>query len=186
MQFVPLVLLVVLVPILAIALTPVLLIQRYHAGTVRRPARRWMVGLALVGTGVSVAFLLLSAAFTNIWVSNAFGDTALGLAAGCVLGIGGLLITKWEPTAGALHYTPNRWMVLVVVLLVAGRVVFGLYRVAVAAESGMAGSEIASAFGVAESLGAAAFVLGYYLAYNGGVIWRIRRWDRRALRVVER
>lgn len=139
--------------------------------------------LAVVSTGMSALFLLLSSAFTNIWVSDAFGDTALGLAAGCVLGVVGLLLTKWEATPRSLHYTPNRWMVLVVTLLVSGRVLFGLYRAGVAAESGMTGRDVAGTFGVAESLGAAGFVIGYYLAYNAGVIWRIRRWDRRALRV---
>jgi hypothetical protein len=171
---VPLILLVVLVPILVIALTPVLLIQRYRTGTSRQPARRWMVMLAAVSTGISALFLLLTSAFTNIWVNDAFGDTALGLAAGCVVGIVGLWITKWEATPRALHYTPNRWMVLVIMLLVAGRVLFGLYR------AGVAGT-----FGIAESLGAGGFVIGYYLAYNAGVIWRIRRWDRRALRVMD-
>jgi hypothetical protein len=182
---VPLILLVLLLPIVVIALTPVLLIQRYRAGTSRRPARRWLVMLAVISTGLSALFLLLSSTFTNIWVSDAFGDTALGLAAGCGLGIVGLLITKWEATPRSLHYTPNRWMVLVITLFVAGRVVFGLYRAGVAAEAGMTGSGVAGGFGVAESLGAAGFVIGYYLAYHAGVLWRIRRWDRRALRVID-
>jgi hypothetical protein len=183
---VPLILFVLLLPILVIALTPVLLIQRYRAGTARRPARQWMLMLAVISTGLSALFLLLSSAFTNIWVSDAFADTALGLALGCLLGIGGLLVTKWEATPRSLHYTPNRWMVLIITLLVAGRVLFGLYRATAAAQSGMTGGEVAGAFGVAESLGAAGFVIGYYLAYNAGVVWRLHRWNRRALRVMER
>ena len=182
----PLILLVLLVPLLLIALTPVMLIQRYRAGTSRRPARRWMVMLAVVSTGLSALFLLISSAFTNIWVTDAFGDTALGLAAGCLVGIIGLLITKWEATPGSLHYTPNRWMVLVITLLIAGRILFGFYRAGVAAESGMSGGEVVTAFGIAESLGAGAFVIGYYLAYYTGVVWRIRKWDRRAVRVMKR
>ena len=141
--------------------------------------------LAVISTGTSALFLLLSAAFTNIWVGNAFGDTALGLAAGCALGIGGLLVTKWETLPRSLHYTPNRWMVLVLTLLVAARVLFGFYRAALAAQSGMTGNVAPGAWGVAESLGAGGFVIGYYLAYNAGVIWRIRRWDRRPLRVMD-
>lgn len=179
------ILLVLLMPILLIALTPVLLIQRYRAGTSRRPARRWLVMLAVASTGLSAIFLLLSSAFTNIWVSNAFGDTALGITAGCLLGVVGLLITRWEARPRSLHYTPNRWMVLVITLLVAGRVLFGFYRAAIAAQSGITGTTVAGAWGVAESLGAGGFVIGYYLAYNVGVIWRIRRWDRRALKVME-
>lgn len=94
----PLILLVVLIPIVVIALTPLLLIQRYRVGTLRRPARRWVVWLAVISTGLSALFLLVSSAFTNIWVSDAFGDTALGLIAGCVIGVGGLFLTKWEST----------------------------------------------------------------------------------------
>jgi hypothetical protein len=183
---VPLLLLVLLLPILVIALTPVLLMQRYRAGTVRRSATKWLVILAIISTGLSAVFLLLSSAFTNIWVTDAFGDTALGLAAGAVLGVVGLLITKWEATPRSLHYTPNRWMVLVITLVVTGRVLFGIYRAGAAAESGLSGTDIAGAFGVAESLGAAGLVIGYYLAYNAGVLWRIRTWDRRALRVESR
>jgi hypothetical protein len=181
---VPLILLVLLLPIVVIALTPVLLIQRYRAGTSRRPARRWMVILAVVSTGISALFLLLTSAFTNIWVTDAFGDTALGLGAGGALGVAGLLVTRWEATPRSLHYTPNRWMVLVITLLIAGRILFGLYRAGVAARSGMSGGEVAGAFGVAESLGAAGLVIGYYLAYNAGVVWRIGKWNRRALRVM--
>lgn len=180
----PLLVLLLLVPIVVIALTPVLLIQRYRAGTARRPAKRWMVMLAVVSTGLSATFLLLTSAFTNLWIADAFGDTALGIAGGCALGVMGLVVTRWEPTPRSLHYTPNRWMVLVITLLIAGRVLFGVYRAGVAAQSGLTGGEIAGAFGVAESLGVAGFVIGYYLAYNTGVIWRIRAWDRRALRVM--
>lgn len=181
----PLILLLVLVPLLVIALTPVLLIQRYRAGTTRRPARRWLVMLAVVSTSLSALFLLFTSAFTNIWITDAFGDTALGLAAGCVLGVIGLLVTRWEATPGSLHYTPNRWMVLAITLLIAGRILFGMYRAAAAAEAGLSGTQVVGSFGVAESLGAAGLVIGYYLAYNTAVIWRIRRWDRRPLRVMK-
>lgn len=178
----PLILLVALIPIIVIALTPVLLIQRYRAGSSRRVARRWLVWLAVISTGTSALFLLLSSAFTNIWVSDAFGDTALGLSAGCVIGVAGVLLTRWEATPRSLHYTPNRWMVLVITLLVAARVLFGFYRAGVAAESGMTGGDVVGAFGVAESLGAGGLVIGYYLAYHVGVIWRIRRSGCPALR----
>jgi len=41
-----------------------------------------------------------------------------------------------------------------------------------------------TAFGVPESLAAGATVIGYYLAYNAGLRWRIRRWQHRALRAL--
>jgi hypothetical protein len=57
-----------------------------------------------------------------------------------------------------------------------------MYRTIVAAQSGISGHQLIGAFGVAESLGAGAVVIGYYLAYNVGVLWKIRRWERRPLR----
>lgn len=179
------ILLLVLIPLVMIGLTPWLLIQRYRAGSARRPARRWAAVLALISVALSVCFLLIGAAFTNLWVSYAFGDAAIGLVAGCVLGIGGLLLTRWEATPRSLHYTPHRGLVLFVTLIITARVAFGIYRTIVAARSGLSGGELIGAFGIAESLGAGAMVLGYYLAYNTGVLWHIRRWERRPLKVMD-
>ena len=67
----PLILLLVLMPLVMIGLTPWLLLQRYRAGSARRPARKWTVLLTIVSTMVSAVFLLLGAAFTNIWVPYA-------------------------------------------------------------------------------------------------------------------
>ena len=60
----PLILLVVLVPIALIALTPLMLIQRYRVGTSRRPARRWMAMLAAVALGWSIGVVSESAGQT--------------------------------------------------------------------------------------------------------------------------
>jgi hypothetical protein len=179
---VPLILLLVLLPLVMIGLTPWLLLQRYRAGSARRPARKWMVLLTIVSTMVSAVFLLVGAAFTNIWVPWAFGDGALGLASGCILGVIGLALTRWEATVRTFHYTPSRALVLFVTLIITARVLFGIYRTIVAAQSGISGHQLIGAFGVAESLGAGALVLGYYVAYNAGVLWKIRRWERRPLR----
>lgn len=180
----PLILLVLIVPVVVVLLTPLLLIQRYRVGSSRRAARPWMVTLALVSMALSTAFFIVGAAFTNIWVPRALIDALEGLAGGSVLGIVGVLVTHWEPTPRSLHYTPNRWMVLAITLLVAGRVVFGMYRAARTAAAGVTGAALVSSFGIAESLAAGGIVIGYYLAYNAGVQWRIRRWQRRALRVM--
>lgn len=176
------ILLLVLAPLFIIGLTPWLLIQRYRAGSARRPARRWVALLAIVSTALSAVFLLMGAMFTNIWVPYAFGDSALGLAFGCMLGLTGLALTRWEATIRTFHYTPSRILVLFVTLIVSARVAFGIYRTIMAARAGIDGGSLIGAFGVAESLGAGALVLGYYLAYNAGVLWKIRKWERRPLR----
>ena len=50
------------------------------------------------------------------------------------------------------------------------------------ARAGFSGTELVTAFGVPESLAAGAMVIGYYLAYNAGLRYRIQRWENRALR----
>lgn len=180
----PLLLLLLLLPLVMIALTPWLLFQRYRAGSARRPARRWAVVLAMVSTILSIAFLVIGAAFTNIWVPYALRDSALGLLCGGVLGLLGVLLTRWEPSIRTFHYTPSRVLVLFVTLIISARVLFGIYRTIEAARSGISGHDLIGAFGVAESLGAGAMVISYYLVYNAGVLWKIRRWERRPLRVM--
>ena len=178
----PLLVLLLLVPIVAIALMPLILIQRYRAGKARRQARPWTVTLNLAVMALSAALFLVSAAFTTIWFPHAFTGAALGLLAGLLLGVFGLTMTRWESTPRTLHYTPNRWLVLLVTLIVSGRVLYGLFRTFAVAQAGVRGTGLVSAFGVPESLAAGATVIGYYLAYNVGLRWRIRRWHRRALR----
>lgn len=141
-----------------------------------------MVTLAVVSMSFSAVFFLAGSAFSSIWVPHAFSYAAYGIAIGMMTGVAGLLVTRWEPTPRSLHFTPNRWLVLVITLLVSVRVVFGLYRMAIAADAGLTGHALVGAFGIAESLGAGGIVIGYYLSYNLGVRWRIRQWQRRALR----
>ena len=180
----PLVLLLLLVPVAVIALMPLLLIQRYRAGKARRQARPWAATLNLAVMAFSALCFLISAAFTTIWIPRSLPGAALGMIAGLVLGVFGLLITRWEADARAMHYTPNSWLVLFVTLIVSARVMYGLFRTVAAAQAGLSGTALASAFGVPESLAAGALVIGYYLAFNAGLRWRIRRWQRRPLRVI--
>jgi hypothetical protein len=180
---VPLLLLLAL-PVILLALTPVLLILRYRAGTARRLARRWVATLGLVATAISVALFMFGAAFTTVWVPNAFSAAAAGLLAGGVLGLLGLALTKWEPTPRTLHYTPNRWLVLAITMMVSARVLYGLWRSWTVARASVDDVSLVLAFGVPESLAAGATVIGYYFAYSAGLRWRIRKWEKRALRVL--
>ena len=180
----PLIILLALLPVVIIAATPLLLIQRYRVGTSRRPARQWLAVLAIVSFAMSATFLLITSALTTIWVAEAFTYAALGLAAGCFAGVAGLVLTRWEATHRSLHFTPNRWLVLIITLVVSARVLLGLYRSLLAAQAGVTGHGLVAVFGVDESLGAGGIVIGYYLAYNAGLLWRIRRWQRRPLRAM--
>jgi hypothetical protein len=179
---VPLLLLLLLLPLILLAMTPLLLIQRYRAGSARREARPWVATLTMAVMLFSAVFFLASAAFTAIWIPRAFMGAAIGMAIGLVVGAFGTLLTRWEPTVRTLHYTPNRLLVLFVTLIVSARVVYGLFRSFEAARAGVSGHAMVDAFGVPESLAAGAIVIGYHLAYNVALRWHIARWRRRPLR----
>ena len=107
-----------------------------------------------------------------------------GIGGGCGLGVIGLGLTRWEPTPRSLHYTPNRWLVLAITLLVTARVLYGLWRTWSVAYVSVSDASFVTAFGVRETLAAGGIVLGYYLAYSAGLRWQIRRWQRRRLRMM--
>jgi hypothetical protein len=181
---VPILLLLLALPLVLIALMPLILIQRYRMGTARRLARPWTATLNLVLMVFSVLFFLFAAALTAIWVPNALSGAAAGLAAGTGLGLVGLALTRWEPTTATLHYTPNRWLVLIVTVMVSARVLYGFWRSWKAAEAGIYGTQLVLAFGIPESLAVGGAVIGYYIAYGWGVRRRVLQWQRRPLRAM--
>ncbi len=171
----PLLIIPVLVVLALIALVPISIVQRYRVGTSRQRARGWIATLNLAGLSLSAVLFLVSAAFTNIWVPDALRYTVGGLAAGCLLGIVGLWLTRWEPSIGALHYTPNRLLVLAITLVVAARVFYGFWRGWESWRAGVSGESWFVAAGVASSMAAGAVVIGYYLTYWTGVRRRLKR-----------
>jgi hypothetical protein len=176
-------LVVLLLPLIAIAAMPVILVQRYRAGSVRRVARPWLVRLNLVAMVFSAAFFLTAAAFANIWLPTTFRAAAAGMAIGIGLGVLGLALSRWEITSRSLHYTPNRWLVFAITFVVAVRVLYGLARSAAALISGQ--ESFVTAFGFAGSLAVGAVVVGYYFAYAIGLWYRVRRWEARPVRVMQ-
>ena len=172
---VPLLVLGVLLLLAPVFLMPLSLVMRYRAGTARRRARGWVAAVNIGGLALSIALFLAGAAITNIWVPRTLAYSVLGLAGGCVLGVIGLWITRWEPTYEGLHYTPNRWLVLAVTLVFTARVLYGFWRGWHAWRAAPGEASWLAAFGIAGSLAAGALVLGYYLAYWTGVRRRLRR-----------
>jgi hypothetical protein len=172
-------LLVALALILLLALfllaIPLSLILRYRAGRARRLARRWVATTNLVSLVVSIGLFMAGAAATSLWVPRALPYCALGLLAGGVLGLIGLLATRWETTPRGLWYTPNRWLVLLVTLVVTARIGYGFWRAWHAWHHGAASGTWLDAFGVAESMAAGAVVLGYYAVYFWGLRRRVSR-----------
>ena len=45
---------------------------------------------------------------------------------GALVGIFSVFVSRWEPSSGQLSYTPNRWLVLAITILVAARIAYVL------------------------------------------------------------
>jgi hypothetical protein len=163
-----------------LVLMPLSLFLRYRAGTARRPARRWVAAINVVAVSVSATLLLTVAAITSYWVPVALRYALAGLAAGGVLGLLGLWMTRWEATPRSLHFKPSRALVLTIMLVVAARLAYGFWRSWHAWHAAVGDTSWLVASGAAGSLAVGALVLGYYLTYWAGVWARINRHRRRA------
>ena len=168
-------LVLLLIVFASVLLIPITLIQRYRAGTARRRARPWLATINAIGIAVSAVLFLAGAAFTTIWIPNAFAHAWGGLVLGMAIGVLGVALTKWDVAAGVLHYTPNRWLVLAITLAVTGRIAYGFWRSWQAWQSFAGDASWVAASGVAGSLAAGAVILGYYFVYWIGIGWRGRR-----------
>lgn len=167
--------LILLTLLAAIVLLPLSLLQRYRVGTARRQARRWVATLNAVLIAASSGVFLVAAAIANVWIPRAFAYAAVGMAGGALLGVAGLLLTRWERTPRGLYYTPNRGLVLVITLAVTARLLYGFWRGWHAWQAAPADASWLAASGAAGSLAAGALVLGYYFSYWVGIRRRAGR-----------
>ena len=174
MPLVPLFAALLLVLALILAM-PLLLFLRYRAGTARRRAYRWVATLNLATIVLSAGFFLYVAVITNFWVPDAFRYSVFGLLGGGLLGVIGLALTRWEQTPRALHYTPNRWLILIITLAVSARLLYGIWRIWHGWRTSGSDSSWLTSVGIAGSLALGALMLGYYVAYSAGVWWRLRQ-----------
>ena len=161
---------VALLLLLAIAvIIPIGIIQRFRLGTARRRARRWLATVNLIGVITSIVVLLIVALITKRWVPETLTYTMAGLGTGCGLGILGITLTRWDDRDGPLHYTPNRWLVLVLTLVVTLRLAYGFWRTWDAWRLSLEKGAWVAASGAAGSLAAGAVVLGYYAVFWAGL-----------------
>ena len=160
--------------LLAVGL-PLSIFQRYRAGTTRRQARGWLAATNVFSLLASVGFFLVTAAITSAWVPRLFSFSVLGLIAGLCLGFLGLALTHWEQSTCSLHFTPNRWLVLGIILAVVVRIGFGVWRAWHAWHITSDARAWIAAAGLAGSMSAGGLVLGYYLSFWTGVWLRVRR-----------
>lgn len=157
---------------------PLLLVLRYRAGTMRRRGRRWPATINLVMIALSAGLFLWMAAISSLWVPRAFTYSLAGFAGGCLLGGLGLALTRWEWTPRAVHYTPNRWLVLIITFAVTARLLYGLWRVWHTWRTAGPDTSWLAAAGIAGSMAIGAVVLGFYVTYFAGVRWRISKTPR--------
>jgi hypothetical protein len=153
-------------------LLPLALWQRYRMGRARRRALPWVAAINAWSLLLSALVFVLSAWLAGYWVDAALAHAAAGLGAGVLLGWAGLALTRFEHTAQGLYYTPNRWLVLVLTLIVAARIAYGLVRV------GQAWATDAHVDWLAQQgslLAVAGLLLGHYLAYAWGLRRRLRQ-----------
>jgi hypothetical protein len=177
---VPLIALAIVVVVAILALIPISIVQRFRVGISRRQARGWVAALNLIALALSVVLVVAGAWITSRWLPEALIYTLAGLGLGSVLGLIGIVLTRWEHVDGRLFYTPNRWLVTMITLVVTARVLYGFWRTWDAWRASLETMSWVAASGLAASMSAGAVVLGYYAVYWMGVWWRVRRWgDRR-------
>jgi hypothetical protein len=168
------------VVLLWLVLLPLGLRARYRNGGARRRAVGWGVRLNAGLLAASIPLFLVSAWIAQHWVGNALVDAALGLLAGLLVGGLGLKLTHFEPDATGFHYTPSRVVVLALTVLVALRILGGMWLSARGVGE-FAGATHADASTSMPSAAAAWLrgggwfgVGGLLLGYNAAYTWGLR------------
>jgi hypothetical protein len=170
----PLLLALLLIPLFVIVMIPVSLMLRVRGGTMRRRARGWVVTANATVVTLSTAMFLIGALITSRWVPDVLRYALGGLGLGAALGLIGFALTRWESSPGVVHFTPNRWLVLILTSVVAARIFYGVWRVWAAWWAGSEAIGTVAASGIQMSIAAGAVVLGYYLIYWIAVRTRLR------------
>lgn len=175
MPFLVLALALVFVLLFIVIMLPLSIAMRFRASATRRRAWGWVVTLNFFAACISAALLLVTAGVSNAWIPDTFLYAAIGLGGGFVLGLVGLALSRWESTPRGLHYTPNRWLILLLTLVVTARILYSFWRAWQAFQTTPAGESWLAHSGAAGSMGAGAAVLGYYVVYWAGLRRRVRR-----------
>jgi hypothetical protein len=151
---------------------------RYRAGTARRRGRRWVATMNVWMTSFSAVLFLFVVFLMSLWLGSTLPFALTGMAMGGLLGLLGLIVTRWESHPEGLFYTPSRWLALLVMLAIAARLVYGWWHTMhhnVSTDHHW----LTSASGTQLSAAVAAGLIGYYLVYSIGVRIRIARHEKR-------
>lgn len=155
--------------VLWLLLLPLLLLQRYRLGRARQRAIAWVVGANAWLLLVSAVLLLAGAWLGQRWIADALPFAAGGLAVGILLGMLGTRLATLERTPSGMFHTPNRWLVLLLTLVIAVRIGLGVWQAWVHLDAGHAMGGLLQQQGSLFALGG--LLMGHYLAYA----WGLRR-----------
>ncbi|GAB3309465.1 DUF1453 domain-containing protein [Luteimonas notoginsengisoli] len=167
-------LLLVAVLVLAVLLYPLGLVQRYRAGVARRRARPWLAGLNAWLLAVSALLFVASAWVGEHWVAHALLYACCGLLLGVLIGIAGIWTTRFEHHPEGAWYTPNRWLVFALTMLLAARIALGIWQT-LWPPSGVQPPWLRMLADHATLIGMAGVLLGYYLGYAWALRARLSR-----------
>lgn len=160
-------------------LWPFALWQRYRQGSARRRAVRWLARLNAWVLFVSTSLFLAGALVAALVVDGALAYALAGLLAGGVLGRAGIAITRFEISPAAMFYTPNRWLVGGLTVLLLAKLALTLWQALrrLGAEALPAAEPAWSALGGPAGLFAAGgLLIGYHLAYAWILRARVLRY----------
>src|SRR5256714_3556139 len=87
---------------------------RYRAGTARRQGRGWVTTMNVWTASFSAVFFVCFTLLLSFWLGPTLRFALTGMAIGGLLGLLGLILTRWESHPEGFFYTPSRWLALLV------------------------------------------------------------------------
>jgi MFS family permease len=155
---------------------------RYRAGTARRKGRRWVATMNAWVTSFSAVLFLCFTFLISFWLGPTLRFALAGMAVGGLVGLLGLILTRWESQSEGFFYTPSRWLTLLIILAIGARLVYGWWH---GLHHNVSGQQhwFLSASGTQLSVAVAAGLIGYYLVYAIGVSLRITRHEKQRSKI---
>lgn len=181
MPFLLLPLAVLALLLLWLLLLPFGLLLRYKRGRARQRAFGWIVASNAWLLLVSVLVFLASAWGSGFWVPHALPWAASGLLAGMVVGLAGVWRTRFETAPGSFHYTPDRWLVLLLTVVVALRIGLGIWQGANRLRG--LGMDVGLLADAGSMFAVAGLLMGYHVVYAWALRRRWRVWRAESTRL---
>lgn len=153
---------------------------RRHIGAQKVTPKRMIFRLVILGL-VTCALLVPTVLMPQLLEAD-----GAGLAAGLILAFVGLRLTRFEWRDDELFYVPNLYVSLVVIGLIIGRIVYKMTFLYTASHGFSDQAALQSAqqnqsiLHSPITLAVLFAMIGYYLVYYGGILWKSRHHHREA------